>query len=206
MQRLHFKKSVADAAVDGIVPEGHLRSQEKAYQDLMAWLERLSAGQVVDVERAAVTFTLPETAEPLDKRRGRFGDFSRTNGRWNKASSATTHERLQRDPAEWQHYHDELSRIRLVWPVDPEHEFIRWAQRRTDLVIGDFGCGRASVRAALSDRHLIHSFDHVAASPDVIACDMAHVPLEDEMLDVALFCLSMMGSNATDYVREAYAR
>jgi len=33
MQRLRFKKSIADAAVDGIVPEGHLRSPAQAYQD-----------------------------------------------------------------------------------------------------------------------------------------------------------------------------
>ena len=39
-------------AVDGIVPEGHLRSPEKTYQDLMSWLERLSTGQVASVPAA----------------------------------------------------------------------------------------------------------------------------------------------------------
>jgi ubiquinone/menaquinone biosynthesis C-methylase UbiE len=39
---------------------------------------------------------------------------------------------------------------------------------------------------------------------DVIACDMAHVPLEDETLDVAVFSLSLMGANFADYVREAH--
>jgi ubiquinone/menaquinone biosynthesis C-methylase UbiE len=33
---------------------------------------------------------------------------------------------------------------------------------------------------------------------------MAHVPLEDEALDVAIFSLSLMGSNFTDYLHEAY--
>ena len=33
---------------------------------------------------------------------------------------------------------------------------------------------------------------------------MAHVPLDDETLDVAVFCLSLMGANLTDYLREAY--
>jgi superfamily II DNA or RNA helicase len=36
MQRLAFKKSIADAAVDGVVPEGHLRSPAQAYQDVLA--------------------------------------------------------------------------------------------------------------------------------------------------------------------------
>jgi hypothetical protein len=38
----------------------------------------------------------------------------------------------------------------------------------------------------------------------VIACDIAHVPLEDDTLDLAIFCLSLMGSNFTDYIREAH--
>ena len=33
---------------------------------------------------------------------------------------------------------------------------------------------------------------------------MAHTPLEDESLDVALFSLSLMGSNLGDYLREAH--
>jgi hypothetical protein len=31
MQQLRFKKSIADAAVDGAVPEGHLRTPAQAY-------------------------------------------------------------------------------------------------------------------------------------------------------------------------------
>lgn len=33
---------------------------------------------------------------------------------------------------------------------------------------------------------------------------MAHVPMEDETLDVAVFSLSLMGANFTDYLREAW--
>lgn len=40
--RLLWKKSVADAALDGIVPEGHLRSPSEAYKDHMNWLNRIS--------------------------------------------------------------------------------------------------------------------------------------------------------------------
>ena len=36
-----------------------------------------------------------------------------------------------------------------------------------------------------------------------MACDIARVPLEDGALDVAILCLALMGSNFTDYVREA---
>ncbi len=50
----------------------------------------------------------------------------------------------------------------------------------------------------------MYSFDHVAVNEDVLACDMSHVPLEDETLDVAIFSLLLMGANVLDYVREAH--
>jgi hypothetical protein len=41
LARLHFKRSLADAAVDGIVPDTPLQSQQQAYRHLMGWLSRL---------------------------------------------------------------------------------------------------------------------------------------------------------------------
>ena len=80
MHRLAFKKSIADAAVDGVVPEGHLRSPQQALQDVMAWLERLDSGQVEVVTRERITVPLPN-ADPADvkRRQARYGDFSRMN-------------------------------------------------------------------------------------------------------------------------------
>jgi ubiquinone/menaquinone biosynthesis C-methylase UbiE len=86
----------------------------------------------------------------------------------------------------------------------PYEEMIHWCGQRNGYVIGDFGCGEARLAEAVSDRHTVYSFDHVAANDDVVACDMAHVPLDDETLDVAIFSLSLMGSNFADYIREAY--
>jgi len=81
---------------------------------------------------------------------------------------------------------------------------IRWCQQRSGQVIGDFGCGEACLAQAVSDRHTIYSIDHVAINEEVIACDIAHVPLDDESLDVAIYSLSLMGANFTAYVREAH--
>ena len=44
----------------------------------------------------------------------------------------------------------------------------------------------------------------MAVNDDVVACDMTHVPLDDETLDVAIFSLSLMGANFADYLREAH--
>lgn len=46
--------------------------------------------------------------------------------------------------------------------------------------------------------------DHVAAREGVIACDMAATSLDDESLDVAVFSLSLMGTNWCDYLKEAH--
>lgn len=42
----------------------------------------------------------------------------------------------------------------------------------------------------------MHSFDLVSGVPGVVACNMAAVPLKDDSVDVAVFCLALMG---TDY-------
>ena len=94
--------------------------------------------------------------------------------------------------------------LRESWPVVPYKEEIRWLAEREGLVVGDFGCGEALLAAEASDLHQVHSFDHVAINDKVVACDIAHVPLKNNTLDVAIFCLSLMGANFTDYIREAH--
>lgn len=69
--------------------------------------------------------------------------------------------------------------------------------------VGDFGCGENLMKMFIPNNK-VYSFDHVAIDNTVIACDMAHTPLEDETLDVAVFSLSLWGSNFEDYFKEAY--
>jgi len=94
--------------------------------------------------------------------------------------------------------------LREHWEVVPFEAEIRWLQKREGYEVGDFGCGEALIAKAVSDRHRVHSFDHVAIDETVTACDIAAVPLDDECLDVAIFCLALMGANSTDYLREAH--
>ncbi len=205
MQRLRFKKSIADAAVDGVVPEGHLRAPAQAYQDAMAWLARLEEGVIEPVDRRQIVVPLPDS-DPKDvaRRHRRYGDFSKLNGAWNHALSDTTHKRLARNPEEWEQYHTLYRAARRDWAAVPFEEMIRWGQQRSGYAIGDFGCGEALLGRALADRHTVYSVDHVAVDDTVTACDMAHVPLDDETLDLAIFCLSLMGSNFADYLAEAH--
>ena len=49
--RIAWKKSLAYAAVDGVVPEGTLVSLQKASQSLLDWLERLESHLTLTVTR-----------------------------------------------------------------------------------------------------------------------------------------------------------
>ncbi len=42
LDRLRYKRSIADAAVDGTIPDEYLRTPEQAAEDALAWLRRLS--------------------------------------------------------------------------------------------------------------------------------------------------------------------
>lgn len=205
MHRLRFKKSIADAAVDGVVPEGHLRTPAQAYQDVMGWLERLESGKVTSIVHPKIIVPLPDDDESdVRRRKRRYGDFSTMNRKWNQSNSQETHKRLLENPEEWEQYHTFYRESRKDWAVIPYEEIIQWCERRSDYVIGDFGCGEAKLAEALSDRHTVYSFDHIAINQDVVECDIAHIPLDDETLDVAVFSLSLMGRNFIDYIREAY--
>ncbi|KAK6036412.1 hypothetical protein COOONC_26083, partial [Cooperia oncophora] len=52
------------------------------------------------------------------------------------------------------------------------------------------------------NRCKVHSFDLVAVNDRVTACDMAHLPMKDLSADIVVFCLSLMGTNLIDYIKE----
>lgn len=199
-KRIQFKKSIADAAVDGIIPEGHLRTPGQAYQDHVKWLERLDGGIVHEVERLKIDLRLSDEQQKIGLRR--FGDFSQMNQRINSSLSTSTNQRFLKNPEEWELYHSLYREKRKDWPVIPYQEAITWCKKRPHLIVGDFGCGEACLAKELENQ--VYSFDHVAINDNVIACDMAHVPLEDEFLDAAIFSLSLMGINYLDYIKEAH--
>eukprot|EP00090_Calanus_glacialis_P041839 TRINITY_DN74388_c0_g1_i1.p1 TRINITY_DN74388_c0_g1~~TRINITY_DN74388_c0_g1_i1.p1 ORF type:complete len:539 (-),score=231.21 TRINITY_DN74388_c0_g1_i1:48-1664(-) len=106
------------------------------------------------------------------------------------------------DPTLFTSYHQGYQHQAAQWPLDPLNTIIADCLRLDDkAVIADFGCGEA--RLARSVENKVHSFDLVAANETVTACDMANVPLEDNTVDVTVFCLALMGTNTRDFLFEA---
>jgi hypothetical protein len=66
------------------------------------------------------------------------------------------------------------------------------------------GCGEASLAKALKKVNKVHSFDHLAINDDVVACNIKKTPLKAGTLDVAVYSLSLMGEDFSDYIKEAH--
>ncbi|XP_031334744.1 ribosomal RNA-processing protein 8 isoform X2 [Photinus pyralis] len=99
-------------------------------------------------------------------------------------------------------YHDGYRLQVSRWPINPIDIIISKVKKLDrKLVVADFGCGDAKL--AKSVPHKVHSFDLVATDDTVTACDMAHVPLTNDSVDVIVFCLSLMGTNLKEYFMEA---
>ena len=75
--------------------------------------------------------------------------------------------------------------------------------------IADLGCGDAAFARALapSSKKLnlkLNSYDLQSPDPLITKADISNLPVEDGSADVAIFCLSLMGTNWVSFVEEAW--
>jgi SAM-dependent methyltransferase len=138
--------------------------------------------------------------------------------------SSAAYRRFSTHPELYHQYHEGFRHQVGRWPVNPVNVIASTLKARamkgqppgsaqhSPLVVADFGCGDAELaRQLLALRQrggrsvfLVHSFDLVASCDLVTACDMARVPLNAGTVDVGVFCLSLMGTNLADFIREAH--
>lgn len=111
---------------------------------------------------------------------------------------------FSKDPSLAEAYHEGFRAQASKWPRNPLDEVIRWLKEEVPRqhVIGDFGCGDVRLALELKDR-TVHSFDLVQINSRVTACNLAAVPLPKASLNVAVFCLALMGTDWTKFVAEA---
>lgn len=75
--------------------------------------------------------------------------------------------------------------------------------------IADLGCGDAQIASELQREKgklklEVLSFDLHSPHPLVTKADIANLPLANGSVDVAIFCLALMGTNWVDFIEEAY--
>jgi SAM-dependent methyltransferase len=133
-------------------------------------------------------------------------------------TSSTALERFSSNPELYEQYHEGFRHQVEQWPINPVTTIVNRLKSRIGndddgkkIVVADFGCGDAELaKQLLQQKHKgecpfkVHSFDLVAASDLVTACDMSNVPLPKRSVDVGIFCLSLMGTNMADFIREAH--
>ncbi|XP_076360204.1 uncharacterized protein LOC143252245 [Tachypleus tridentatus] len=123
-----------------------------------------------------------------------------------KLYTSTSKEALQmfhNDPDSFKLYHKGYKIQVSKWPINPVNIIIQDIEKvPLNAVIADFGCGEAKIAQTFVNRR-VYSFDLLAVNEYVTACDIAKVPLHNDCIDIAVFCLSLMGTNLQDYLAEA---
>lgn len=120
----------------------------------------------------------------------------------NNNTSTQSKELFQKDPKSFINYHETYKLQIVRWALNPLDIIIDSIKKMPkNYIIADFGCGDATL--AESIQQTTHSFDFVSMNDKVTACDMAHTPLLTSSVHVVVFCLSLMGSNLSDYILEA---
>ena len=109
---------------------------------------------------------------------------------------------FDKEPELFHLYHEGYAQSMEKWPFQPNKNMIKFLNSKpANWVVADMGCGQAEISRSV--KQTVHSFDLIAANDKVVACDMRHTPLSDEMVDCVIFSLSLMGTNFYDFLREA---
>lgn len=114
---------------------------------------------------------------------------------------------VQQNPGVFDAYHEGFREQVKKWPKNPVHKCFEWLQHKPyDTIIADFGCGDAELAKLIGkSKKKVYSLDLETPShaPFVIACNMAKTPLESNSVDVAVFSLSLMGTDYYKFIEEA---
>ncbi|BBN02922.1 ribosomal RNA-processing protein 8 [Marchantia polymorpha subsp. ruderalis] len=168
-----------------------------------------SEGEIPVLEQAELAMEVshlgPKPVTFLDKARARLtgSRFRMLNESLYTCNGDEAFELFQQDPAAFDLYHTGYQEQMAKWPVLPVTAVTTWLKARSpNLVVADFGCGDA--RLAKSVPNKVFSLDLVSSDPAVIACNMAKTPLETSSIDVAVFCLSLMGTDYPKFIEEAH--
>ncbi|XP_077579561.1 uncharacterized protein rrp8 [Stigmatopora nigra] len=130
------------------------------------------------------------------------GRFRYINELLYSTNSGAARRMFNQDPEAFHIYHRGYTAQVSRWPINPVDDIIAYIKSKpASVVVADFGCGDCKI--ARSVKNKVHSYDLVATSELATVCDMAKVPLEDRSIGIAVFCLSLMGTNLIEFLSEA---
>ena len=91
-------------------------------------------------------------------------------------------------------------------PLRIVENLIREIVKNEKASLVDLGCGQGQLELNLKDLSelRVYSYDLISTSEHVIECDIANLPLRNRRIDIAVFCLSLMGTNHVQMIKEAH--
>jgi hypothetical protein len=190
---------------DNITKGGHLEEISDAEKSKMVdeVINKLkNKYEMTEIKRKELEVNVDDLVILSTERKQSF--INEFNARGKRTNPDNLHKTLTADPTEWHQYH-KLRRESMKEWVEIPYEYIASKIKNKRHIVGDFGCGDNQMRNFIPE-NTVYGFDHVAIDDTVIACNMAHTPLKDESLDVAVFSLSISWGNTfhEEYVKEAY--
>ena len=145
----------------------------------------------------------PITTTSKISKRLEGGRFRWINEQLYSMNSQQASDLFSSQPELYQAYHTGFRAQVEKWPIDPVDNVITYISSLPEhWIIADMGCGEA--RLAANVPHQVYSFDLVKTNDRVTVSDMAKVPLDNKSVNVVVFCLSLMGTNLNDFIREAH--
>ncbi|KAJ7904385.1 putative uracil phosphoribosyltransferase [Mycena olivaceomarginata] len=137
-----------------------------------------------------------------------------------KSDSQQAHEMMQQDPKVYEEYHTGFRHQVQSWPTNPvQHYISALSKYPAKTVIADLGCGDAAMARSLIPKDFnVLSFDLVSDGAFVVEADICDkIPLpgsepaegeksdgKAQVVDVVVCALSLMGTNWTNCIREAW--
>ena len=103
-------------------------------------------------------------------------------------------------------YHTGFEMQVRKWPVTPVQIIISELENHTkyhNKQLIDLGCGNADIQTHFIPKNTfksIKSFDLLKQKPFVIETDIRKLPLGNKSVDIAIFCLSLMGKNYLEFI------
>jgi ribosomal RNA-processing protein 8 len=137
------------------------------------------------------------------RKRLESGQFRELNEELYTCTGAQAAAMMRSGPGLFAKYHAGYAEQVRRWPSNPLERVLSFLKsQRADLRVADLGCGEARLSSE-SPQSTVHSFDLVAVNDRVTACDIANLPLKESSVDIAVFCLSLMGTNYGEFLTEA---
>ena len=157
-------------------------------------------------EKARARDPMKKKPSLVDKMRAKLsgGQFRMLNEALYTTTGDEALRMVEDQPGMFSAYHAGFREQTKEWPVRPVDACLKWlATLPKTLRVADFGCGDAEL-ARRAPQKTVHSFDLESEAEDVVACNMANVPLEDASVEVAVFSLSLMGTDYGSFMEEAH--